>query len=692
MGDVFLKAGAGNTVFYSDPKLNTNTSIYAYNGFINPLVVTVVGNHVVTTTSDGLNNSITWGNDTLEGGAGTNSYNFTLLQNSAGSETVGGADAIFTGFDTITNFDKINDILTFNLESGLYNEILEEIQAEIAAGATGLDATKVTAAGLELVATFAYINGNTIITFDGNGSLTLKDIHIEKFADLGNSLVINQGSSIYNAPILNTAATFDPVFVDVTQPNAFGMFITNANPLNLTYKITDSSKAAALAAQGITLSDNGTLTVKANGLVDTEISVTATDGTTTITLPTVHIFAIDAPLTYYDNTSTTINGVKGAMAYEVTLPDEVTPSPDQATVRTIFGGGDNKNLALSTEDLSYGSKLIYNTSITPHLIYGVVRNITNDANVSVNGKAYTFDSNLLNINTDINKSSTDQIFGNAQNLEISVSANADNGFTGNTLNFGSNIIYGSGTVFGNIQTISLTDLSSTRSIQDNDFTFGGNTLTSGAYINSTTFQNSGGITNLYGNVEKLMITGSDVNNIRENTFTFGINTLKGSSGDTNFYGDLVNFGNSNNPDLYGSKGFYDGVTVKTSINSDGDTVITITDGNDNAITWGNDIYEAGTGVDNFNFTIVGTDSSTPTPIMQGFDTIKNFDLASDKLTFSIAYPVYAVLAASSILTASGFLDKLTVTQSENEATITFAGGGNIILTGYSESDIPAPDP
>jgi hypothetical protein len=72
------------------------------------------------------------------------------------------------------------------------------------------------------------------------------------------------------------------------------MFIDNANPLNFTYKITDSSKAAALVAKGVTLNNNGTLTVNANGLVDTDITVTATDGTTTLTLPTVHIFAIDA--------------------------------------------------------------------------------------------------------------------------------------------------------------------------------------------------------------------------------------------------------------------------------------------------------------------------------------------------------------------------------------------------------------
>jgi hypothetical protein len=665
LGDIYLKGGVGNTVFYSDPNLNINTSIYAYNGFIKPLVVTVVGNHVVTTSSDGFNNSITWGNDTLTGGQGTNTYNFSLLENKEGSGIVGGSDAVFTGFDTITNFNMAKDVLTFNLDANLNKEILNEVQAAINTGATGLDATKVTAADLDLAATFAYIDGNTVITFDGGGSLILKNVHIISFVELGSSLVINQGNSIYHTPTLNTSATFDPVFVSVTQANAFGMFIDNANPLNFTYTATANGlpEGETLASMGVKFSSNGTLTVKANGLVDADVTVTATDGTTTITLPTVHIFAIDAPLTYYDDTSPTINGVKGAMAYEV-------------TASTVYGGG-SADVALLNANTSYGSKLIYNTGTTPHFIYGVVQNITNDENASINSKIYTFASNLLNITPGAPFDSTDQIFGNAQNFAISVT---DNGFTGNTLTFGSNIIYGSGTVFGNIQTISLTDSSSTDSIQNNHFTFGGNTLTSGAYTNSTTFHNSGGITNLFGNVENLTITGSDVNHITDNTFTFGDNILKGSSGDTNFYGDLVNFGNSNNPDLYGSQGFYDGVTVKTITEPGGETVISITDGNSNVITWGNDTYTAGSGIDTFNFTIVGT--GTDTPIMQGFDTIKNFAIASDKLAFSIAYPVYAALAGSSKLTGSSFLDKLIITQSENDAVIKFDGGGSITLTGY----------
>jgi len=158
IGDATFKGGLGNTIFDANANLNANTSPYAYNGFINPINVSISGGHLVTTTTDGYNNSITWGNDTFTGGQGTNAYNFTLFDNASGSvspDFKSDSYAVFTGYDTITNFNIHNSVLTFNLEPNLYNQILQTAITATNQGVTGLDSTRVTAADLDMVATFA---------------------------------------------------------------------------------------------------------------------------------------------------------------------------------------------------------------------------------------------------------------------------------------------------------------------------------------------------------------------------------------------------------------------------------------------------------------------------------------------------------------------------------------------------------
>jgi len=180
--------------------------------------------------------------------------------------------------------------------------------------------------------------------------------------------VINEISSApYIKPILNSAASFDPVFVNVSQPAAFAAFIENANPLNLTYTATG-------LPTGISLDPNGTLNVNVTGPVDASVTVIAKDGITTLSPITVHIFALNDPTgpIDYDSTSATITGTPNTMAFEV-------------TAGRVSGGG--VDITLANNSLSYGSKLIYDTSSTAaHTIYGVVQNITNDPTVDITRK------------------------------------------------------------------------------------------------------------------------------------------------------------------------------------------------------------------------------------------------------------------------------------------------------------------
>ena len=509
-GNDTLKGGAGNTNFYADVDLTHNTSPYAYNGFMNGVTTTISPNTLLTvTTNDGRNNAITWGNDTFTGGTGTNNYNFTLLYNSAGSYS-SGADShgVFSGFDTITNFRPTTDFLTLTVAPNLYQEVL---------AATGT--TSFTVADLNALATFSNSNGNTVISFNApngtsNGSLTLSNVTLSDFSQFSH-LVIKTANL---PPTINTGVIFDPVFAKGTSTESLSVFVTTPPNATVTYAATTALPS------GISLNSNGTLNVNVASPIDvtlTGIVAHSTVGGTTsdLVLPDVHIFASNATSVTRDAISPTISGSSAAEAYEVTAD-------------TVYGGGGD--IALSSTSLStYQSKLIDVTGTTTHTIYGDVQNITYDGSTLNPAKAFTFNSNLINVN--MGAAGGDQIFGNAQNLMVSIPGASANSFSGNTFNFGSNTIYGSGTLYGDIQTVTLTDLSQNKNIQSNHFNFGGNTLTGGAYLSyENTITSSSTPTTLYGDVGSLNITGAGAT-MSGNIFTFGQNTLIGSQGGSFLY-------------------------------------------------------------------------------------------------------------------------------------------------------------
>jgi hypothetical protein len=725
-GNDTLKGGAGKTNFYADIDLTKNTSPYAYNGFISGVTTSTSNGVLTTTTSDNLHNAITWGNNTFIGGTGTNTYNFTLLYNPDGAYASGvDSHGVFTGFDTITNFRPLTDVLTFTVAPNLYKEVL-----------TATGTSSFSAADLNTLATFTNSNGNTIISFnspsgEGNGSLTLDNVTLTSFAQFSH-LVIN--SANVNATI-NTGAAFDPVFAKGTSAQSLSAFVNLPPNATATYSATGVTYNSTSVTSGIGVNSNGTIGVSTSlsAPVDatiTGIKATITEGgtTTTLNLPDVHVFASNAASVTRDTTSPTISGSPAAAAYEVTAD-------------TVYGGGGD--IALSSTPLpTYQSKLIDNISTTTHTVYGDVQNITYDGSTTVTGKTFTFKPNLINVN--MGTAGADQVFGNAQNLTLSLPSGATTTFSNNTtLNFGSNTIYGSGTLYGDIQTITLNNLSqNANTVIQANFNFGSNTLTGGTYLSyENTVTSSATPTTLYGDVGSLSITGAGAI-MSGNIFTFGQNTLTGSQGGSSLYAGVgqltientqaggqisanhLTFGNSTLTGVGdGLTKFYGDINDLSQTNfynydvtattSSGHVQITDTVGAgtfdstvlNNIITFGNDtMVGSSTGTSVFNIDLFAATNGSI--VGEGNTTITNFGASNANiLNLHLSQALYDdILAANGIPSSStpvpitgAMLDAYytlnphdNITQSGGNTLVNFSDGtannsnfGSITLEGVS---------
>jgi hypothetical protein len=398
----------------------------------------------------------------------------------------------------------------------------------------------------------------------------------------------------------------------------------------------------------------------------------------------------------FDVTNGTVYGV--AQTLSITGQGGSNASLTGSHDGAAIGNVNNNTLTFGPQTI-YGSGYLYGDlqemTISSQAGSGGTSSGAGGLNISGHVDNNTFTFNPVQV---IAYGATGAVYGNLQNLSLNASAAASAGadpnvtasatFSGNAFTFASNTVSGSGVLYGNIQTITLNGSSENASIQSNSFSFGENHVTGGTYgtyVNGVdTLTPNAGATTLYGNVDKLIMTGADsgIGQIKNNSFTFGNDALTGGSGPNNFYGHLTSFGNTGNPSLYGEKGFYNGVEVTPN-----NGFLTIKDGNGNTITWGNDTYTGGAGVDAYNFTIVGDDSVTPLPVMQGFDVITNFNLAADRLAFSLTNPLYISLAGGTILTPQAFLSALMVTQTATDATLSFGGKGSITLSGLGTQTI-----
>ena len=154
MGDDTISGGAGNDMIVGDAL----EFALAYAG----LSLSTVAGHV--RVADSNNNSITWGNDVMSGGAGKDNF-ITAVALSTNNELVS------QGFDVIKDFNVHDDTLTF---------------------------VGTNMATLLAHTTLSYSSGDTILKFDGGagGSITLEDIHVNSMANLNINVLANASTLV----------------------------------------------------------------------------------------------------------------------------------------------------------------------------------------------------------------------------------------------------------------------------------------------------------------------------------------------------------------------------------------------------------------------------------------------------------------------------------------------------------------
>lgn len=141
MGDDNIDGGKGTDTLIGD--------VLDYGLLDNALDVTLVDGHIVV--SDSFNNNIKFGNDVLSGGEGKDNFVTTLIFSATAKLTA-------QGFDLITDFSTSQDTLTFIGISDL-SELSDN-------------------------SLLLHNNGDTIIEFNGGGSLTLTNTDISSLVEL----------------------------------------------------------------------------------------------------------------------------------------------------------------------------------------------------------------------------------------------------------------------------------------------------------------------------------------------------------------------------------------------------------------------------------------------------------------------------------------------------------------------------
>ncbi len=153
MGDDTINGGSGNNTFVGDIVFFSLLD----EAFVTNTVTVNGADHL--SIADRSNNSITWGNDRMTGGSGNDDYNFTLFSTTA--------DQVGTqGYDVITNFDVTKDSLSFG------NMVDKNGDA------------KVDIADLAQSTYLSQLAGNTVLSFEGGGSITFLSTNISSLDEL----------------------------------------------------------------------------------------------------------------------------------------------------------------------------------------------------------------------------------------------------------------------------------------------------------------------------------------------------------------------------------------------------------------------------------------------------------------------------------------------------------------------------
>ena len=402
-------------------------------------------------------------------------------------------------------------------------------------------------------------------------------------------------------------------------------------------------------------------------------------------------------------------------------------------------GGDLSNFndtPTGQGSITKGSNLIVNTTAsTTAEAYGNFKTIllsaqgTASAPGTVGNNAFNFKANAFYVNGTVLGVATsltiEALGGNDSVIHFNEGANSPisldvtGKFEKNVITTGSQIIYGNGvgTLTGIFKDIIITatpgtpktevtesaniqvgfdipasanassligSINTSSSIQHNTFNFGPTQITIIGDLPDQTSTIIGNAANLTITAESLhlknispTLTNITKATFEDNHFKFSDATIKSGVGNTIIFGHLVNFGDAYDHSHYG--GFAKGVTV-TYVNSH----LTITDRNNNSITWGNNIYTAGPGADRYEYTLV-QDAINKFPIMQGFDITQGFNLSEDTLVFNIARNLFESLGMNTFDSQTTLASKL-----DARGVLTSAVGNNVTIdfTGPLGSLVP----
>jgi len=738
--DSIIHGNYGNDTFYGDiQNLGDKNNPLLYNGFLTGVTVTDASGHVKITDSNG--NTITWGNNIYTGGGQDpekptetphDHYNFTLLGNLDNAP-------IMQGHATITDFKPLLDTLTFQLTVDVF-KYLDSLGGLSSNYNKQIEAAELTAATTGPFASYTKDGKTgTLISFLGGGSLSLDGVSISSFAGIPNiSIEFNL------THIQLTAITLDPAILQVygRGPNNFAGPYYNEldrffdNSLFATYTIIGD------IPPGITINEFGTITVTTPDPVFTTLTITGTDQEGVEASSTMRFAFLDAPITTVDTgigiggdtnfssniligkADTTLVGNEAILDKKATVTTSITESKS-------FGS----NLFVATEggSTAYGNfaTIGFSASGTDDLVHK--NSQTAPGSGYITKSTYSFKANAFDV-------VDGTVYGTAKDFNITVaggdnakvefspqftSANLDASahFDNNTINFGTQTIYGWGTFYGHLDQLTIDILAGAKAgystsgdqgqgqgqnvkpsgsmdvsgyVQDNTFNFASTSIT-------VTGDASDSTSNLYGHVNELKIivepqfprgatdfTITATADFSENKFIFGKTELTGGSGSTNFFGDLTFLGDRYSTTTSYYNGFLRGVIVTTDLDG---KILTITDTNNNSITWGNDTYTGGAGNDTYNFTLVKDTNNYA--VMQGFDIIKNFDEGADKIYFNIEAVLYAKLerdaAANGTTLIGEFESQVKVGTDEFGHTyIDFTGGGDSSANGqlyFADKDL-----
>lgn len=290
----------------------------------------------------------------------------------------------------------------------------------------------------------------------------------------------------------------------------------------------------------------------------------------------------------------------------------------------------------------------------------------------------------------------------------------------NSITMGSNTLAGFGLAVGDIGKLNIGAANSSHeSTSPTTLTFNGNIVWVDKNVDSI----------LYPHLQDLNL-GSTLTDYSNLKIVFKDSILHGNLGADEFYGDIENIGDRNNPLLYNA--FINGVEVTDEgghvvttpppskvihhpeeeiKNSQGEIIRTIPAYDEDVpatttIQWGNNIYVGGAdpehtsssdkNINTYHFTLLGTNETIAKPIMLGHALITDFDINVDTLDFQLtpalfrsldfnhdkAITAYDLNFGTEFHVSDQIYNRL-IYQNVVGTVINFSGGGSLSLQGIT---------